>query len=100
MNESESLNGQAGAPEGLQDWIREYGAWPADAGGAAEEMEAAAIRALGAALARQGGAREGAFALLAGDSLLTSLCEAAADAPDPAARLASLVSRVSTAGGT
>jgi hypothetical protein len=97
---SASLSGPTGVPKGLRDWIREYGALAADEGGSAEEMEAAATQALAAALARQGGSREGAFALLAADSLLTSLCEGAADASDPASRLESLVRRVSVAGGS
>jgi hypothetical protein len=43
------------------------------------------------ALARPGRDREGAFALLAADALVTYACEAALDAPDASEALASIL---------
>lgn len=53
-----------------------------------------AIAALQAAVERPGRNREGAFALLAADALLTRACEEAAQAADPEAQLLAILERL------
>jgi hypothetical protein len=64
-----------------------------------EPLAAAAFRALREAAERPGRSREGAFALLAADALLTYAVEEAADAPDPGRALEDLLLAVAAEGG-
>jgi hypothetical protein len=62
----------------------------------AERVGPAALRALGQALERTGRQREGAYALLAADALLTYAVEDASRHPDPEAALSSLLGEVAS----
>ncbi len=81
------------APGGsLSEWIRRFGA-----AGPGESASDAGLRALEASLERPGRDREGAWALLAADALLTEACEEAVAraVEDPEERLEALLRRVS-----
>lgn len=84
-------------PPAIDEWCERYGGIPADARG--EALLEGAERALGEALARPGRNREGAFALLAADALLTYACEDAARAERPGAELLGILERLREPGG-
>ncbi len=84
-------------PEPLVDWVRRFGQVEPDVGG--PELEEGALRALEAALERPGRNREGAFALLAADALLTWACEDAVGSADPETELLDLLARLGPQGG-
>jgi hypothetical protein len=82
-----------GLPEALGEWIARFGG--ADAGGLdADALTEGALRALREALARTGRNREGAYALLAADALLTAAAQESANGDDPDGALSALLSRV------
>jgi hypothetical protein len=81
------------APDPLMDWMRRFGGVePAGAG--AHETAEAALRALGEALSRPGRDREGAYALLAADALLTDAARGLAGGHDPESGLLELMDRI------
>lgn len=84
----------ARVPAELARWIGRFGTTALDEEDA-EVLTSGAVRALREALARPGRDREGAFALLAADALLTEASRRALEAPDPAEALAAMVGRVS-----
>jgi hypothetical protein len=87
------LPSTARVPEALEQWIRRFAGLEGKDGDA-DDLAAGGIRALREALARPGRDREGAYALLAADALLTRAAEAALDDPDPEAALRDLMERV------
>lgn len=83
-------------PDALVDWVRRFGQVEPDVHG--PELVEGALRALAAALERPGRHREGAFALLAADALLTWACEDAVRAADPETVLLDLLARLGPQG--
>jgi hypothetical protein len=82
-----------GVPDALTDWILRFGGMDgADPG--ADEAAEGALRALREALARPGRDREGAYALLAADALLTEAARGLVDGPDPESGLLELMDRI------
>lgn len=79
-------------PRPVEEWAHEHAGVGLAARG--EALVDGAVRAIEAALARPGRDRDGAFALLAADALLTYACEDAAADPDPEASLMEILSRV------
>lgn len=89
---SDDPSGPAAAG-GLEEWIRRFG----EEDGRPDKPSTSAdagLRALEAALERTGRSREGAFALLAADALLTSAARDCVDRQDPAEGLRELLERV------
>jgi len=76
-------------PAAIVEWMERFG-WTSDMSEVGP-LRDAALRALAEALARPGRDRDGAFALLAADGLLTWAMEDAADAADPDAELMELL---------
>lgn len=87
-----SPEGGFDVPERLGAWIERFGGAAAAEG--AEGATEAALRALREALERPGRDREGAYALLAADALLTEAAEKLLAADDPDGALRALVARV------
>ena len=87
-----SLSARVPAPPAeVVEWMVRFGDGSGGKGGAPSDM---GVRALAEAMARPGRDREGAYALLAADGLITYAVEDAARAADPEAALLALVSRV------
>ncbi len=80
-------------PADLQAWMERFIGDASEERG--DELMRAAVLALREALARPGPDREGAFALLAGDALLTRAAERSAEDPDPEVALRGLLGGVS-----
>lgn len=80
-------------PGPLADWIGRFGGLEHMEGDPHTEAEAA-LRALREALARPGRDREGAFALLAADALLTEASRGLLEAEDPEGALIALMVRI------
>jgi len=76
---------ESGVPPEVREWMEQYGRVPLD--GSASELTRGAVRALREALGRPGRVREGAYALLAADGLLTYTIEACLNEEDPEAGL-------------
>lgn len=76
---------ESGVPPEVREWMEQYGRVPLD--GSAPELTRGAVRALREALGRPGRVREGAYALLAADGLLTYTIEACLNEEDPEAGL-------------
>ena len=87
------LPSASGVPEPLEQWIRRF-AGVEGRDGDTDDLAEGGIRALREALARPGRDREGAYALLAADALLTRAAETALNDPDPDAALRELMERV------
>lgn len=85
------------APPALAEWMERFGG--ASPGADGEALWTAALRALEEALARPGRSRDGAYALLAADALLTYAVEDAVDLDDPEAALEELLRRVAALSG-
>lgn len=68
----------------------------AESGDVLQGLTGRALEALEQARRAPGRVRESAYHLLTADALLTYACEAALDAPDPAAALEELVGRASS----
>lgn len=86
-----------GVPAPLAGWIARFGRLddrPVEPGEAAD----AALRALREALARPGRDREGAYALLAADALLTDAARGLMEAADPEGVLTELMDRIAAEG--
>lgn len=81
------------APGELDEWIRRFGVEDGRPGRPSAPGDAG-LRALEAALERTGRNREGAFALLAADALLTSAARDCMELQDPAEGLRELLERV------
>lgn len=90
--DQDASEGRPRPPEVLEEWIRRYGSVEADGSGV--EVLDGAVRALQEALQRPGRNREGAFALLAADALLTRACEDASRSADPEAQLLAILERL------
>jgi hypothetical protein len=84
-------------PPALLEWMEMYGGVRLE--GDVESLAQGAIRALREALLRPGRDREGAYALLASDGLLTAAMEALASAEDPEPELRRLLARVGAEAG-
>jgi hypothetical protein len=80
-------------PGPLADWIAQFGGVEQPEGDPPAAAEAA-LRALREALARPGRNREGAFALLAADALLTEASRGILEAEDPEEALIELMDRI------
>lgn len=80
-------------PARLADWIARFGGVEHPEGDPQAAAEAA-LRALREALARPGRNREGAFALLAADALLTEASRGLLEAEDPEEALIALMDRI------
>jgi hypothetical protein len=89
------LTGDFPAP--VLEWIARFGSVPPD--GDAGALTAGGLRALRAAITRPGRDREGAFALLAADGLLTLAMERLADVDDPERALFELLECISGESG-
>lgn len=83
-------------PAALASWVRRFGDTEVEARG--EVLLQGALRALEAAMDRPGRDRDGAFALLAADALLTWACEDAACSADPETELSGILERVCEVG--
>jgi len=77
-------------PPDVVEWMEQFG-------GEEATVVEGALRALEATLDRPGRNREGAYALLAADGLLTYAVEDAARAEDPETTLREILARVSEA---
>lgn len=87
------------APGPLAEWIRRFGGVePGDGGLGSGELADGGLRALREALARPGRDREGAYALLAADALLTRAARELAGEEDPETVLEGLIRRVAEEG--
>jgi hypothetical protein len=82
-----------GVPDPLADWILRFGGVDAADPGADEAVEAA-LKALREAVARPGRDREGAYALLAADALLTEAARGLMDGDDRERGLLGLMDRI------
>jgi hypothetical protein len=80
-------------PAPLADWIARFGGVEHPVGDPHAAADAA-LRALREALARPGRNREGAFALLAADALLTDASRGLLEAEDPEGALIALMDRI------
>ncbi len=78
-------SGAPTVPPEVREWMERYGLVPLDR--SAPELTRGAVRALREALRRPGRVREGAYALLAADGLLTYTIEACLNEEDPEAGL-------------
>jgi len=74
-------------PPVVVDWMERFG-------GEEGDLLDRVIQAIGETLERPGRNRDGAFALLAADGLLTYAVEDAAGSPDPEAALTEILARV------
>jgi hypothetical protein len=92
LGDQEASEDRLRPPEILEEWIRRYGL-PAEDGSGDGVLDGA-VKALHAALDRPGRNRDGAYALLAADALLTRACQEAARAGDPEAELVAILERL------